>query len=48
MRGWAPQREVLGFWLDTEVLSISLPQRKVDGITERLAAWSPDQRAVKI
>ena len=48
MTRWVPQQEVLGFWLGNEVLTISLPQRKVGGIIERLAAWPPDDRRPRL
>ena len=36
---WAPQQEVLGFDLDTEKMTISLPARKVRELRELLEEW---------
>ena len=36
---WAPQQEVLGFDLDTEKMTISLPARKVKKLRELLEEW---------
>ena len=33
---WAPAMEILGYWVDTEDLSIGLPERKVAQIREML------------
>lgn len=38
---WATGYEVLGFWVDAESITISLPQRKVDDLVEWLRAWPP-------
>lgn len=37
----ATGQEVLGFWVDTESTTVSLPQRKVDDLVEGLKAWPP-------
>lgn len=42
---WAPQQEVLGFKLDTEAMTISLPLRKLRDLQERSEEW-PATRAI--
>ena len=40
---WAPQQEVLGFNLDTEKMTISLPPRNIRELQELLDEW-PEAR----
>ena len=40
---WAPRPEVLGFDLDTERLTISLPGGKINQLPEMLEEW-PEER----
>ena len=35
---------ILGLWVDTEDVTVRLPQRKVEGLRQRLASWPPEQR----
>lgn len=37
---WSKQHEVLGFFLDTDELTISLPIRKIKELKEKLAQWT--------
>ena len=41
---WAPRQEVLGFDLDTERMTISLPGRKITELREMLQEW-PEERS---
>ena len=44
MTNWAPRQEVLGFDLDTERMTISLPGRKINEKQEMLQEW-PEERS---
>ena len=37
MTGWVTAQEVLGLWLDTEDMTVGLPQRKLEDLRQRLA-----------
>ena len=37
MRGWATAQDVLGLLLDTEGMTVGLPQRKLEDLHQRLA-----------
>lgn len=37
---------MLGFWVDTESMMISLPQWKADDFAEWLGAWLPEKLAI--
>ena len=36
---WAPRQEVLGFDLDTERMTTSLPNREINELQEMLQEW---------
>ena len=40
--GWAMLQKVLGYDIDTEAMTISLPPRHVDYLGARVAEWPPD------
>ena len=44
MTGWTTVLEVLGLWLDTEDMTVGLPQRKLEDLRQRLANWLPERR----
>ena len=45
---WSTQHEVLGFWLDTVKMSISLPDRKVKDFQERLEEWPEGRKTATV
>ncbi|CAN0532247.1 unnamed protein product, partial [Laminaria digitata] len=45
---WAPKQEVLGFDLDTERMTISLPARKINELHEMLEDWPPERRTATV
>ena len=44
MTGRSTAQEVLGRWLDTEDMTVRLPQRKLEDLRQRLANWLPERR----
>ena len=48
MTGWATVQEVLSLWLDTENMTVGLPQRKMEDLRQRLAMWLPERREATV
>ena len=45
---WAPRWEVLGFTLNTEAMTVSLPLQKLRDLQERLEAWSTTRETATV
>lgn len=48
MTGWGTGQDVLRFWVDAEAMAISLSQRKVDDLVNRLRTWLPGRKAATL
>ena len=48
MTEWATAQEVLGLWLDTEDMTVGLPQRKLEDLRQRLAGWPPELKEATV
>ena len=44
MTAWATALNVLGLWLDTEDMTVALPQKKWEDLGQRQANWLPERR----
>eukprot|EP00752_Nemacystus_decipiens_P007888 g7048.t1 len=45
---WAPAMEIQGYWVDTESLTIGLPDRKVAQIRDMLEKWPADRTTATV
>ena len=41
-------QEVLGLWLDTQDMTVGLPQKKLEDLRQRLAKWPPEWREATV
>ena len=48
MTGWVTAQEILGFWVDTEEMTVGLPERKLDDLRHRLGCWPPGRREATV
>ena len=48
MTGWATEQDVLGLWLDTQDMTVGLPQKKLEDLRQRLAKWPPEWREATV
>ena len=46
--GWATQKEVLGYDIDTESMAVALPARKVHDLRARVTEWIPERAVVQL
>ena len=45
---WAPQMEILGYWVDAEAGTIGLPERKLEEIRSMLEGWPYDRKVATV
>ena len=48
MTGWSTAHEVLAPWLETEDMTVGLPQNKLEDLRQRLANWLPKRREATV
>ena len=46
--GWATQQEVLGYDIDTESMTITLPTWQVDDLRSRVAEWTAERQSAAV